>query len=219
MSGTLPLRYTSTPPSDRRSKLSQPADFQRSMNSGVTPEQQSRPPTFYSEGKQSGTVCEGLGLHSAWSACRLRDENLQWFSVRISHTHTHTHKHNLYMMFKWQFYSSSVLLHQTLQFVLACLFGFTPSVCAVQISIRKHRKTVDLYEAQSKFPKKSLPDFTNSIPLTDRPIHLNLWLEVPILLWNHLKKCNIRKNTLANIPPPFRKVNCVVLMAIMIIQV
>ena len=86
MSGTLPLRYTSPPPSDRRSKLSQPADFQRSMNSGVTPEQQSRPPTFYSEGKQSGTACEGLGLHSAWSACRLRDENLQWFSVCISHT-------------------------------------------------------------------------------------------------------------------------------------
>jgi hypothetical protein len=91
MSGTLPLRYTSTPPSDRRSKLSQPADFQRSMNSGVTPEQQSRPPTFYSEGKQSGTACENLGLHSAWSACRLRDENLQWFSVCISLTHTHTH--------------------------------------------------------------------------------------------------------------------------------
>ena len=93
ISGTLPLRYTSPPPSNRRSILSQPADFQRFMNSGVTPEQKSRPPTFYSEGKQSGTACEGLGLHSAWSACRLRDENLQWFSVCISLTHTHTHTH------------------------------------------------------------------------------------------------------------------------------
>jgi len=99
ISGTLPLRYTSPPPSGRRSILSQPADFQRSMNSGVTLEQKSRPPTFYSEGKQSGTACEGLGLHSAWSACRLQDENLQWFSVCISlthartHTHTHTHTH------------------------------------------------------------------------------------------------------------------------------
>ena len=195
MSETLPLRYTSPPPPDRRSKLTQPADFQRSMNSGVTPEQQSRPPTFYSEGKQSGTTCEGLGLHSAWSACRLWDENLQWFSVCISiaraRAHAHTYTHNLYIMFKWQFYSSSVLLHQTLQFVLACLFGFMPSVCAVQIQMRKQTKTADLYGAVKKpnqhFQINPFRIFKpnpsqNNYFTTDRPIHLNLWLEIPILL-------------------------------------
>jgi hypothetical protein len=94
------------------------------------------------------------------------------------------------MVFKWQFYSSSVLLHQTFQFVLACLFGFTPSVCAVQIPMREHRKTVDLYgpvKPNQNFQINPFRNFTNSNPLktinftTDRPTHLNFWLEVPIL--------------------------------------
>ena len=127
-----------------------------------------------------------------------------------------TNTHHLCMMFKWQFYSSFVLLHQTFQFVLACLFGFTPSVCAVQIPMQKHRKTLDLYgpvKPNQNFQINPFRNFTNYNPFktinftTDRPTHLNLWLEVPTLFWNRLKKWNIRKNSPENIPPPprFRK--------------
>jgi hypothetical protein len=82
-------------------------------------------------------------------------------------------------------------------------------------------------EAQSIFPNKSLPDFTNSIPLktinftTDRPIHLNLWLEStysfmkPFEEMQHSKKYARKYTPL----PTFQKVKCVVLMAMMIIQV
>jgi len=84
----------------------------------------------------------------------------------------------------------------------------------VQFKYRcENRKTVDIYGAVKKpnqnFRINPFRNFTNSIPLktinftADRPIHLNLWLEVPILSWNRLKKCNIRereKKTLENIP-------------------
>jgi hypothetical protein len=139
---------------------SQPTDFQRSMNSGVTPEQQSRPPTFYSEGKQSGTACEGLGLHSPALLVDYEMKICNGFLTVCNSLTKHTHITYIWCLdgsfiprlfyyikpsnLSWPVFLDS--RHRTVQFKYWC-------------ENKNNKSLRSSKEAQSKFPNKFLPKF------------------------------------------------------------
>jgi len=84
------------------------------------------------------------------------------------------------------FTTSNPLICHSLSFWIHAIALYSSNTDA---KTKKNNKSLrSSKEAQSKFPNKSLPEFYKLHPsqnnnfTTDRSIHLNLWLEVPILL-------------------------------------
>jgi len=91
------------------------------------------------------------------------------------------------VLFLVSFTTSNPLIGHGLSFWIHAI-----ALCSSNLDAKTKKETVNLYAAvktpNQNFRINPFQNFTNSIPLktinftTDRPIYLNLWLEVPILL-------------------------------------